>query len=59
MRFPDVNKEKWYAPYVERASDAAVMIGDDRGCFRPEDALTRAAAAAIVCRLLEKMEAAS
>ena len=56
MVFPDVNKNKWYAAYVDRASDEAVMIGDERGCFRPEDALTRAEAAAVVCRLLEKME---
>lgn len=55
MKFPDVNENSYYAPFIEKASDAGIMIGDDKGNFRPNDALTRAEAAVIVCRLMEKL----
>lgn len=53
MKFPDVNEKAWYAQYIEKASEAGIMIGDDQGNFRPSDHLTRAEAAAIVSRLLD------
>ncbi len=53
MNFPDINKTAWYASCVEQASEAGIMIGDDKGNFRPSDYLTRAEAAAIVSRLLD------
>lgn len=56
MLFPDVEKSKWYYKYIDRASDAGIMIGDDHGEFRPQDPLTRAEAATVVCRLLDMIE---
>ena len=55
MMFPDVDREKWYAPYVDKVSEAGIMIGDDNGSFRPDEPLSRAEAAVIVCRLLDRM----
>lgn len=55
MKFPDVNEKAWYAQYIEKASEAGIMIGDDQGNFRPKEPLTRAEAATIVCRLLDKL----
>ena len=55
MKFPDVEENRWYVPYIERASDDGIMIGDDKGNFRPKDPLTRAEAAVIVCRILDKL----
>ena len=55
MKFPDVEENKWYAEFVNRASDEGIMIGDDKGDFRPKDPLTRAEAAVIVCRILDKL----
>ena len=55
MKFPDVD-DKWYTPCIDRASDEGIMIGDDKGNFRPDEPLTRAEAATIVCRILDKMK---
>lgn len=55
MKFPDVEENKWYTEAVDKASDAGIMIGDEKGNFRPDAALTRAEAAMIVCRLLDKI----
>lgn len=59
MKFPDVEENKWYSEAVDKASDAGIMIGDEKGNFRPEEPLTRAEAAMIVCRLLDKITEAS
>jgi hypothetical protein len=56
MKFQDVEDSKWYAQYVEKASEAGIMIGDDKGLFHPNGSLTRAEAAVIVCRLLDAMK---
>lgn len=53
MKFSDVKENSYYASFIEKASDAGIMIGDDKGNFRPNDALTRAEAAVIVSRLLD------
>lgn len=55
MKFPDVDYSKWYGEFIERASDEGIMVGDDQGNFRPGDLLTRAEAAVVVCRLLDKI----
>lgn len=55
MTFPDVNQESYYAPFIDKASNEGIMIGDDKGNFRPKDPLTRAEAAVIVCRILDKL----
>ena len=51
--FPDVPDTAWYAPFVQRAKDAGIMIGYEDGLFRPEAPLKRCEAAAIVAKLLE------
>ena len=53
--FPDVDYTKWYGPYIKKASEAGIMIGDDQGKFRPDEPLTRAEAAAIVCRIIDAL----
>lgn len=53
MRFPDVSEKSYYAPFIEKASEAGIIIGDDKGNYRPKDPLTRAEAAVIICRLLD------
>ena len=55
--YPDVEKTKWYADAIKKASAAGIMIGDDQGNFRPKEPLTRAEAAVVVCRLLDRIEA--
>ena len=57
MKYPDVKENKWYTEAIERASDEGVMIGDDLGNFRPNEPLSRAEAAVVVCRLLDRIEA--
>lgn len=44
----------WAKEYIERVMDSKIMVGDGNGQFRPNDYLTRAEAAVIVCKLLEK-----
>ena len=51
--FPDVPDDAWYAPFVQKAKDAGIMIGYDDGLFRPEEPLKRCEAATIVAKLLE------
>lgn len=38
--FPDL-KDDWYADAVAWAQEAKVVIGDDKGLFRPDDDVTR------------------
>jgi len=54
--FPDVDYTKWYGNYIKKATEAGIMIGDDQGKFRPDDPLTRAEAAVIICRLLDEIK---
>lgn len=44
----------WALPSVKKAADAGIMLGDEKGNFNPNNNLTRAEAAVIVARLLEK-----
>ena len=55
MNFPDVGPDKWYTKYIEQVSDAGYMMGDDEGNFRPNSPLTRAEAATIIARLLDRL----
>lgn len=56
MKFPDVSEQSYYEPFIEKASDIGIMIGDDKGNFRPKDSLTREEAAVIVCRIMDKIK---
>lgn len=55
MNFPDVESNRWYAKFIEQVSDAGYMIGDDKGNFRPDEPLTRAEAATIIARFLDRI----
>jgi N-acetylmuramoyl-L-alanine amidase len=50
--FPDI-REHWARESIERVARAGLMLGDDRGLFRPEDSLTRAEFAVALDRLLK------
>ena len=43
----------WAKDYIERVMDAGIMVGDGSGNFRPDDNLTRAEAAVIICKILD------
>lgn len=50
--FPDddVVPGLWYVPYIQEASASGLIYGYDNGRFGPEDAVTRAQVATILCR---------
>lgn len=50
-RFPDVPYDADYATAVRCLSELKVIVGFENGEFRPEDTVTRAQAAVIVCKL--------
>ena len=54
--YPDVPADAWYAKAVEFVSDLGLMRGYEDGTFRPNDRLTRAEAAIILKRLVERDE---
>lgn len=54
--FPDVDDSAAYADAVEYVSDIGLMVGDGNGNFNPDQAVTRAEMAALVCRMLEETE---
>ena len=35
--FPDVDKDEWYAPYIERCADEGIIEGYPDGDFKPAD----------------------
>lgn len=50
--FPDVVDGHWATGYINVATAQGVIIGDDNGNFRPDDAITYAEAMAIFVRVL-------
>lgn len=63
--FSDVSPDHWAAEAISTASAFCMFSGYDDGTFRPDGELTRAQAAAVMCRMLgrtadlEALEAAS
>ena len=49
--FVDVSEREWYAPYVNAAASAGLIVGSD-GYFRPDDLITREEMAVIVVKSL-------
>lgn len=49
--FDDVDKNNWYAPYVQRASELGIVTGSGN-LFRPDDYITRQDAAVVIYRTL-------
>ncbi|TDF95428.1 cadherin-like beta sandwich domain-containing protein [Paenibacillus piri] len=50
--FPDAAAGHWAAEAIARVQRSGLMLGDNNGLFRPEDAVTRGELASIVARLL-------
>lgn len=55
-KYPDVPNDAWYSRAVEFVTERGLMFGYDDGTFRPNDKLTRAEAAIILKRLIERDE---
>lgn len=51
--FPDVNGSAAYAVAVDYVSNTGIMNGDAGGKFNPNNTVTRAQMAAIVCRMVD------
>lgn len=56
MSFPDVPKDSDYATAIENISDLKIMVGDTQGNFNPNQIVSRAEMATIVCRVLGQTE---
>ncbi|CAG7645011.1 cadherin-like beta sandwich domain-containing protein [Paenibacillus allorhizosphaerae] len=50
--YPDVAESHWAAEAIADMQRAGLMLGDDNGLFRPDDAITRGEMASIAARLL-------
>lgn len=56
--FPDVPANAEYAEAVNALHECGIINGDEKGNFNPNSSVTRAEAAAIICRLLGMSEEA-
>ena len=54
--FPDVDKNADYAEAVAYVSEIGIMVGDERGKFNPDDTVTRAEMATILCNMVGETE---
>ncbi|NBI11346.1 S-layer homology domain-containing protein [Colidextribacter sp. OB.20] len=54
--FPDVDENADYAEAVEYLKDVGIMRGDDKGNFNPNNTVTRAEMATIICNMLGETE---
>ena len=52
--FTDVAGDEWYADHIQAGTDLGLIDGYPDGSFRPEESITRAEAAAIVNRVLNR-----
>ncbi len=54
-QFDDVAPEAWYAPYIQKAAGAEIVMGDN-GQFRPNEYISRQDAAVMIYRLTKLFE---
>lgn len=54
--FPDVDENADYAEAVAYVSEIGIMVGDERGNFNPDDTVTRAEMATILCNMVGETE---
>lgn len=54
--FPDVDANADYAEAVDYVSEEGIIVGDSNGNFNPNQTVTRAQMAAIICRMLGETE---
>lgn len=52
--FPDVDENAEYAEAVEYLKERSIMVGDSNGNFNPNQIVTRAEMATIICRMLDE-----
>lgn len=53
--FPDVDENSDYAEAVEYLKERSIMVGDSNGNFNPNQIVTRAEMATIICRILDEI----
>lgn len=56
VSFPDVDVGADYAEAVNYVSEQGIIVGDNAGYFNPDQTVTRAQMAAIICRMLGETE---
>ncbi len=54
--FPDVDANADYAEAIDYVSKEGIIVGDSNGNFNPNQTVTRAQMAAIICRMLGETE---
>ena len=54
-QFTDVSADAWYAPYIGAVANEGLMVGNE-DLFRPDDFMTRAEMAVVLCRFLGAKE---
>lgn len=54
-KFKDVAKDKWYTSYVNWAAEKGMVSGDGKGCFGPDDLITREQIAVMVLNFTKTM----
>ncbi len=55
VTFPDVPEDHWAYKNIATAAEYGWIVGDENGNFNPNDNITRAEAATIVNRMLERL----
>lgn len=55
--YADVDRESWYAPYIDAADYLDLIRGMENGMFAPQENATRAQGAVMIWRYLKKTEA--
>ncbi len=56
--FADVSAEASYAAAVEKLAGEGIITGDENGKFNPDNTITRAEVAAMICRMMGGEESA-
>lgn len=56
VSFPDVDANADYAEAIDYISKEGIIVGDSNGNFNPNQTVTRAQMAAIICRMLGETE---
>ncbi|MCI9627415.1 MAG: DNRLRE domain-containing protein, partial [Clostridia bacterium] len=55
--YADIDRESWYAPYIDAADYLDLIRGMENGMFAPQENATRAQGAVMIWRYLKKTEA--
>ncbi len=52
----DVKEHHWAKKYIDIAVQNGILVGDEKGNFKPDDQITREEMAVILCRIMPQME---